>query len=173
MPDPKFLAPEQRDIIADSAPITAEDLKDLREMDVEEYFEASDVLGIKDVSKIADLKDFHFGWLNLEHRRRVGMGHWRWVQGELAVLVRRHGIVQEAVGGGTAVSAISNGDMILGFMPRKIYNRRIEFLAAKNREQLGMVKSQKMGQGALDEHHTPVPDVKIRSTYEGHPVGEQ
>lgn len=172
MPDPKFLSDDQRKIIGDAAPITAEDLKDLRELDVEEYFEASDVLGIKDVRAIADLKDFHFGWLNLDHRRRVGMGHWRWVQGELAALVRRHNIVQEAVGGGAAVDIIANGDMILGFMPMKIHNRRVEFLANKNREQLGMIKSQNMGQGALDEHQKPVPEVTIKRTYEGHPIGD-
>lgn len=170
MPDPKFLTPSVRDAIANAPVITKEELESLRKIETEEYFEASSVLGIKDVSGIPELRDFHFGWLNLEHRRRVGMGHWRWVNGELAALVRKHSVVQEAVGGGKAVDVISNGDMILGFMPMKVFNRRKEYLASKNREQLEGVRTQQMGQGALDEHHTSVADVKIRRVVGGQAV---
>lgn len=176
MVNPTFLPPDVRDKAGDAPEITMEELKAMADPAIYadiKYVEPSDVLFIKPFDHIPLLRDFHFGWLNPDRRRRVGMGHWRWVNGELAKLVRSHGIVQEAIGSSAATDMIVNGDLILGFMPYVMYKKRKEYLQQKNQQMLASVRTQETAGGEVNATHQVVqPDVRMRRTLDGRDVGE-
>lgn len=166
-----------RQLAADQHEITMEELEQLRHIVVKEsdYVEPYDVLTIADSSKFPELSDFIFSWLSLEHRRKSGhgMGHWHWVNGELARLVRKCGLAREAIGGDSVTSVIQNGDLMLAFMPRKLYEARENYKRKQNDESLKLVKRQDIGQGPIGKYQTQKSDTEIHHTYEGHVTREE
>lgn len=177
MVQPLHLNQTARQIAENQVEITLEELNQLRNIVVTEpdYVEPYDVLHIADVKDFPALRDFVFAWLSPDSRRKSGhgMGHWRWVNGELARLVRSSGIAKEAIGGDSVTSVIQNGDLILAFMPRKLHDAREAYKRKKNAETLQLVKKQDIGQGPLGMHQTARSDTRINQTYEGHVVKEE
>jgi hypothetical protein len=154
-----------------------EELNQLRNIVVKDsdYVEPYDVLLINDTKKFPELRDFAFAWLSPDGRRKSGhgMGHWRWVNGELARLVRASGIAREAIGGDSITSVIQNGDLILAFMPKKLHEAREHYMQKKNSEALQLVKRQDIGQGPVGSHQTQKSETRIHQTYEGHTFKEE
>jgi len=176
MPKPVFMHEANRRIAEGSEEITKEELDAMREITVEEvpFAMPHDVLMVKDVKDIPELADFHFGWLNPKQRERVGMNHWRWVNGALANLVREHGIVQEAVGGSSAGSIIQNGDLILGFMPLTLYQAQKEYKSRQSREAMESIRTQEQVANAVNAQYQEAEStMEIKRTYEGREIGSK
>lgn len=155
-----------------------ESLKDFEIKDELDYYLPHEILEIKDTKDFPKVSHLVFCWLNPENRSRNGMGGWRWVKGELADYVRKHRIVQEATGGGTGTSLISNGDLVLGFMLRKEYELRKQMKKKRADDELrdviaqdravteGSARSRKVRQDVE-------PDIGVSRTVGGVDIGEE
>lgn len=176
MPDPKFLNPNNRLAVARTGKITTEEIERLKNIDAEDFdFQMPhDLLDIIDNPRDDEIGHLVFSWLNADHRQRVGMGHWRWVTHDLSKLVRSKGIVKEAIGSQADTDMITNGDLILAFMPRVYYEKRKEYLRRQNQLAMRAVIDQEAAESEINHRYQELdPDVKVTETRGGHEVSEE
>lgn len=173
-PTAEILSPMVRSIVEESPDVTMEEIEQLKDFEISDTdarrIAERDVLEVVDMPRDSQIGHLKFAWLSPAHRAKNGMQQWRWVKGDLARIVREKGIITETIGGGSATSAITTGDLMLGFIPRVAHQKIKSAYRKASRDDTANILDEGELRSALTNEQLVERDVSIRHTYEGQEV---
>lgn len=165
------LDPTSKAIAEGAGNITLADIEALKDFRISDTDAAkiakADILEVKDPVDDPDIGHLVFRWLSPKRRARLGgMQYWQWVKGDLAQLVRKKALVMESVGGGASTSVIVQGDLMLAFMPRSIYESQKKAHRDRSRHELDSIMDKASIESATNPEYQRVErEMSMRTTY--------